>query len=272
MGPVTGLIYVILISLWGVVLVPRWLRHHDEVKRRRETERMERALNPHLTAPRHPETESHEYTSWREYLRSLTQRPTGGWQTVPLVESLRAPQTSAARRRRTLVLGLGAFTGVTMLGAVVGLLPGFLPVLGTLALGGYLTAMYLQMRQWEGQRYAADATGAGRSDVAASRDRVRDGVRLVDGEAHGADGWEPVPTTPPLYATKPKASKIPRRIDLTSQGWTGADMVEQARAQQSPQAQEQFDREFAAVEPQTDEQVDELANYRERYYRRAVNE
>ncbi len=269
----TGLIYVILISLWGVVLVPRWLRHHDEAKRRRESERMERALNPHV-APESPDSDldHHEYTHWREYLRSLTRRPAEGWQNVPLIESLRDPRSSHARRRRTIVVALAGIAGVSLLGVLVGVLPGFLAVLSMLLLGAYLTAMYLQMRQWEVRSGGAQQPAADRDAYADGSRGVRDGVRVVPGEQERSDAWEPVAATPPLYATKPKASKIPRRIDLTDRGWTGADMVEQARAQQSPELQQQFEREFAAVEPEVDEQVDELANYRERYYRRAVNE
>lgn len=261
----TGLIYVILISLWGVVLVPRWLRHHDEAKRRRESQRMERALNPHVV-PEVPDgdLDHHEYTHWREYLRSLTRRPHEGWQSVPLIESLRAPRTRHARRRRTIVVALSAVATVSLVGAVVGVVPGFLAVFAVMLLGAYGTAMYLQLRPRDarvvpGQHYEADRE----ADVTGRP--VRDGVRVVTGEQPASDAWEPVAATPPLYASKPKASKVPRRIDLTNRGWTGADMVEQARAQQ-------FDREFAAVEPEVDEQVDELANYRERYYRRAVNE
>lgn len=226
---------------------------------------MERALNPHM-APEAPDgdLDQHEYTHWRDYLRSLARRPQEGWQSVPLIDSLRAPRTRHARRRRTIVIGLLAVATVSLLGAVAGVLPGFLAVFSVLLLGAYGTAMYLQLRPREtpasaGQHHVAQqvADGDGRS--------VRDGVRVVTGDQSDSNAWEPVATTPPLYATKPKASKVPRRIDLTNSGWTGADMVEQARAQQ-------FDREFAAVEPEVDEEIDELANYRERYYRRAVNE
>ncbi len=263
----TGLIYVILISLWGVVLVPRWLRHHDESRRRREAARVERALNPHASQSADPHLAEHdEYLSWREYLRSLTRRDAGRWESAPWLESLRAPRGRHARRRRTVLLALGATTGVALIGAVAGVLPGFLAVGVTLLLGGYVTAMFLQMRQWE-MRNRASETREYEAPAArpAAPAQALDGVRLVAGQADAGSQWAPRETTLPIYANKSKASKIPRRIDLTHQGWTGADMVEQARVQQ-------FDREFAAVEPQIDEQVEELANYRDAYYRRAVNE
>lgn len=273
LGLVTGLIYVILISLWGVVLVPRWLRHHDESRSRRESARVERALNPHTTDPGAPAAASdEEYLSWREYLRSLTRRDAHRWESAQWLESLRAPRGQHARRRRTIVLSLAGAAAVSLVGAVAGVIPGFVAVAATLMLGGYATAMFLQMRQWEMRRPVhVEHTVAEASDVTRSA-RVRDGVRLVQGEQATESSWEPRETTLPIYASKSKASKIPRRIDLTHQGWTGADMVEQARAQQSPDLQ-QFDRELEAVDPGTDEQVvEDLANYRDRYYRRAVNE
>jgi hypothetical protein len=272
---VTGLIYVILISLWGVVLVPRWLRHHDESRRRREAQRVERALNPHAVGePGVGDTPDHEdYQSWREYVRSLTRRDAVQWESVPLLEALRSPRGRHARRRRTIVIGLTGVTGVSLLGAVAGILPGFVAVLMALLLGGYVSAMFLQMRQWEAKRRPTATTPADAvADQHPNPFLVRDGVRVVSSESDAGTQWAPQESTLPIYATKSKASKIPRRIDLTHQGWTGADMVEQARAQQSPHLQSQFDREFAALEPEVDEQVAELANYRDEYYRRAVNE
>lgn len=273
LGLVTGLIYVILISLWGVVLVPRWLRHHDESRSRRESARVERALNPHTTDPGAPAAADHEeYLSWREYLRSLTRRDAHRWESAQWLESLRAPRGRHARRRRTIVVSLAAVAAVSLLGAVVGVVPAFLAVAATLLLGGYATAMFLQMRQWEARRPMPAASDVGSAADESYPQRVRDGVRLVPGATPLDNQWEPRETTLPIYASKSKASKIPRRIDLTHQGWTGADMVEQARAQQSPDLA-QFDRELAAVDPGTDDQVvEELANYRDRYYRRAVNE
>ncbi len=274
LGPVTGLIYVILISLWGVVLVPRWLRHHDESRRRREAQRVERALNPHAVTGDTVagDTTHDDYQSWREYLRSLTRRDVVQWESVPLLDALRSPRGRHARRRRTIVIGLAGVTGVALLGAVVGVVPGFVAVLMTLLLGGYVSAMFLQMRQWEAKRRPTAATADVPHDVRTNPFRVRDGVRVVSSDSDSGSQWAPQESTLPIYATKSKATKIPRRIDLTHQGWTGADMVEQARVQQSPHLQSQFDREFAALEPEVDEQVAELANYRDEYYRRAVNE
>ena len=46
-----------------------------------------------------------------------------------------------------------------------------------------------------------------------------------------------MPTTLPTYVTAPRATRMPRVIDLTTPGaWTGAAMVEQARTTLAAQA------------------------------------
>lgn len=277
----TGLVYVILISLWGVVLVPRWLRHHDESRRRREAERLERALNPHRAPAHHPADvdpdTAERYQSWGEYLRSLTRLDHSN---MRWLESMRAPRSRHARRRRTISVGLFAVFCLGVVGAVAGVLPGFVAVLSALLLGAYVTAVFWQSRQWEArllQRAAsqhgeAAAWGAAPAPSAFARDLVTDGVRVVAGAPAEASTWEPKQTPLPTYTSKSKATKIPRRIDLTDRGWTGADMVEQARAQQHPELQQQFDREFAALEPLAEDEVGAYANPEEGYYRRAAGE
>lgn len=269
---VTALIYVILIAVWAVVLVPRFLRHHDESKRRRETDRLQAALAPE--PPSHGA--EHRAGSWAEYLLSLSNIDASHW-----IHQVRAPQGQHARRRRTVVMALGGTTAVAVLGAVIGVLPGFVAVFAAMLLGGYIAAMFTQMRRWESAGSAAAPSAAaqeGASYESAQRARrSTDGVRVVRHDQDAGAAWDPRETTLPTYVSKPKASKIPRRIDLTHDraGWTGADMVEQARRQQhGPDVQEQYEREFEVVAPDQDQEVAQYAypDEDERYYRRAVNE
>ena len=62
----TGLIYVILIAVWVVVLVPRFLRHHDESKRMREAERLEAAVAPTAVDPNAAEDGGERAGCWSE--------------------------------------------------------------------------------------------------------------------------------------------------------------------------------------------------------------
>lgn len=269
---VTGLIYVILIAIWAAVLVPRFLRHHDEMRRRREAERLEKALAPEagpaVTDP------DHRAGSWWEYVRSLTDVRAAPW-----VDQIRAPQGRHARRRRTIVLSLSATVGIGILGAVVGVLPGFLAAGSALLLGGYVTVMFTRMRRWESAGApVADSrqySAASHSQGEAPQARSTDGVRVVRQSAAEGSGsaWDPRQTTLPTYVNAPRASRIPRRLDLTGPGWTGAGMVEQAQIQKL--SGDNYDREFAAVEPDEDEEVARYAYPEDQgdgYYRRAVNE
>ena len=269
----TGLIYVILIAVWGVVLVPRWLRRHDESKNADQSEALEAALNGDSGVE--GAGDELRAASWSEYVRGLAEVDMSG------VTSVLRPGTTgsspAARRRGRIMIGLAVTAGVTGLGAVAGLLPSSLLMISLMLLGGYVSAMFYFMRKQEGVLSVGDVgVGVSRSQQAMGQavaaGATVDGVRVV-GES--SDAWEPQAQTLPTYVTKTKASKIPRRIDLTS-GWTGADMVAQAREQQaSPDLEQQFKREWAAVEPDQDAEVERYASghdEEERYYRRAVNE
>ena len=288
----TGLIYVILIALWGVVLVPRWLRRHDETREVRDSEALEVALSGERD---HGEYASDEHDSnepgidghdqrhrsgnraamWGEYLGGMVQIDYDRY--TKHLKSQGDSLASKVHRRRNILLALVAAVVGSLIGTVVGVLPGSLVVLSTFLLGGYVSAMVIFMRnrtarsgkQSDRQRETASpSTGRDQNNSGVAVD----GVRVVGADA---DRWDPRETTLPTYVTKPKASKVPRRIDLTT-GWTGADMVAQAREQQaSPELEQQFDREWAVVEPQAEDDVARYANgyaEDEGYYRRAVNE
>ena len=121
---------------------------------------------------------------------------------------------------------------VGLVGAVVGVVPGFLAVLTVLLLGGYVSLMFFQMRQWDARRHGDVAwtdSVDGRQAPAADRPQTAatDGVRLVEGTVAVGTQWEPRETTLPTYTAKSRP-QVPRRIDLTHAGWNGASMVEQA--------------------------------------------
>lgn len=271
----TGLIYVILIVVWGVVLVPRWLRRHDESKSADQSEALEAALGSDSHFVGEQEFDDARAATWGEYLKGLAAVDFGRYtRSLSMTGSGASP---AARRRGKILIGLSGALVVSLLGATVGVLPGSFAVISTLLLAGYVSAMVYYMRRQEAavayqQTLQESAVVAGTDSAVATNGATVDGVRVV---GEGTDTWEPQATTLPTYVSKTKASKIPRRIDLTS-GWTGADMVAQAREQQaSPDLEKQFNREWAAVEPDADVEVERYASgleEDEQYYRRAVNE
>lgn len=281
LGAVTGLVYVILIAIWGVVLVPRLLRRNDVGRERRASARLESALSS-ASAPMVDDSADID-ADWSDYARSLVEKGIG-----PCSLSLGGPEglSSAARRRRKIVVSLGGGLIATLVGGVVGVVPGSFAVLIALVLGAYVAAMaYVMGRSGQVARPSldlrtnvADLSARRAADAASGESSpVTDGVRLISGEESRDGAWEARETTLPTYVTKPRASKIPRRIDLTARGWTGADMVERARQQQpSRELEEQFGLEWAAVEPDELAELEELValpiDLRDGYHRKAVNE
>jgi hypothetical protein len=47
---VTGLIYIAIIALWAAVLIPMWLRRHDQISEVRSTARFENSMARLATA------------------------------------------------------------------------------------------------------------------------------------------------------------------------------------------------------------------------------
>jgi hypothetical protein len=93
-----------------------------------------------------------------------------------------------------------------------------------------------------------EAARAAEARLGAAEGRARRGGRVMDTAVVAAPAavvieraapaalvedpaaWHAVPTTLPTYVTAPRATRIPRVIDLTTPGsWTGSAMVAQAR-------------------------------------------
>lgn len=247
-GPFSGSwIYLVIAIMWAVVLVPMWLKRHDEAQESRSADRFARAMGTLRRG-------SAAAAPQREVL--MPTRPSRHRESQVVVTGPRASQSAsalaAARRRRTLLGLLGLLTLTLLLGAI-GVVPLLLSAVPLLLVAGFLVvarrqvALAAEARQRRDRRSAL-AEAAREADVryATGRSVPRRGGRAVDpapvavpleapervvAQATGTDAWNPVPTTLPTYVTAPRATKMPRVIDLTHPGaWTGAAMVEQARS------------------------------------------
>jgi hypothetical protein len=305
--PVTGLIYVAIIAVWAAVLVPMWLRRHDHANESRNVDRFNTAMRtlsrsrrrgrpsePRETLqPRRSNdrevvvTGARGRVSDREAPMSASQRRAA--------RGLDAPRRStssvaAARRRRTTVLLLGLLA-VSAGAAVAGLLPAW-----ALVAPGTLLVAFLILAGRRPAPAAARRPQPVRAPRPVHDETPRRGRRAVDPHpsvpyrqpavlaptgtdglvgtapmARGADGaWEPVPTTLPTYVNAPRASGIPRILDLTTPGsWTSAAMLERAQAMRTPSdaARDEQDR---ALAEDPDAEVARYADAPRR--RRAVND
>lgn len=292
----TGLVYALIIALWGIVLVPMWLRRQEESHGRRSAHRYRRAMEAlgrkaHLgRAQHHPDQMAvgdvdidMDEEFWdqhdEDHLEALPSVPVMATVSATLrglLPHAELRRTSvAARRRRRVVLALLSVLAASAAGAAAGVVPGFVPVFVFVVAGAFVSALARQTRsaqiahaveqlqeRGEQSERLRRATAYARHT---SRARSGAGVRLVS-----ADGsWAPVPTTLPTYVSKDRASKVPRVIDLTSPNrqWSGQAMVDQAREQagsaeaaRRAAVAQQFDREMAALEPLVDDEVEAWAS------------
>jgi hypothetical protein len=299
---VTGLIYVAIIALWAAVLVPMWLRRHDHASESRNVERFNTAMRSlsgsrrrgrrpgdrEVLQPRRPREREVVVTGARRRVRD-TERMSAS--EVRAARGLdRAEQTgrrtggAAARRRRVLAV-LALLTVATAVAVVLGAVPALVLAVPAVML---VVFVVLAPRRPAGRATAATRPAPRRRRAAEVEPdlRPRPGRRTIDplpapvtGPAlaptgtDGAplDGWEPVPTTLPTYVNAPRASGIPRILDLTTPGtWTSAAMLEHAQQLRHPHRDLHAEQEAVLAEDWDDVVADYADPQPPR--RRAVND
>ncbi len=249
------MLYAVIIALWIGILLPMWLRRHDEALESRSVDRFSSAMRT---------LSGRSSVDRREVLMpARSAEPIHADGATRAVAEGRA--VLAARRRRT----LGVLLAVTLvLGglAVLGVIPAWAPAPMVLLLVSFVTHLRRETRaqialdrRRQAQRVAADsrrrratAVPARQAShgarivptvpvetvplefiVAADLDRAG-GVELVSedealvGAPYDSEGdraWEPIPVPLPTYVTAPKAPRSVRVIDLTKPGlWTSGHL------------------------------------------------
>lgn len=244
-----GLIYAVIIGMWALVLVPMWLRRHDEAQESKSADRFARAMGTLRRG-----SSSGSALPVREVL--MPSRPAGVHDTQVVVTGPTAaasPAAAAASRRRRVLAVLGGLLVVWVVLVALHkvptlslLVPAAL-VVGFLVVARRQVALAAEMRRRQ-QRRETLADAAREAETRYAGGSARRGGRAVDpapvrreqpvaapaarvAEPVAAEGsWSAVPTTLPTYVTAPRATRVPRVIDLTTPGsWSGAAMVEKAR-------------------------------------------
>jgi hypothetical protein len=261
----SGIIFVILALAWAVYLIPKALKHHDEVARTRSVDRFSTAMR--VLARREPVDRRNArlvVTPPRSTQRVLVpSRP------APQAEDSHSPATSprraaarraaaraAARRRRRVTYVL-----LTLVMVVTGLAAFALLPWWSVAVPVALTVLYLALcrRQVRCESDAIWAPSAA-TDVAPRRAiRVdtaygsaaadpahdehsadEDTVQIPVGDLEtvavpvetvdGSSLWDPLPVTLPTYVNKARAPRTVRTIDLGAPDtWTsGRDEADTA--------------------------------------------
>ena len=259
----TGLIYVVIIALWAAVLIPIWLRRHDQISEVRSTARFSSAMKS---------LGKNEKSGRAARRGSSSGRPT-------------SPAQEAAAKRRAVVMGiLSAALAVVLALAVVGLVPRLAPIVLAVVVLTYVIAASMassrrsagadrrSMADDESLEYGIDeyddeyddefesdfqddyrevAYADRVADVAYPRSRgarptskrVRDAQMAAamddflswdpwEGE-QSEEGWSAVPTTLPTYVNAPRATRVRRPIER-DRDWSGQAMVEVARTMRRP--------------------------------------
>jgi hypothetical protein len=245
---VSAVIYAAIVVMWAVVLVPMWLRRHDDKTESRSVDRFSTAMRTlsrrttsgpgrrYVVMPRRSEGGVSVHVSGAAVAPAAPTRPkvrTARLRPALKLKPRRA--TSLVARRRRLFLGLAIVTFFTFVLAVAGVLSWLLQIV----LDVFLVAFCLHLRA-QARRASAVARQRRRATVAAparqapaTRQRPRPAMTPAAAayaaqqhasyaqvseeplEATGTDDdtWEPVPVPRPTYTLKPPAPvEVP--IDL----------------------------------------------------------
>ena len=283
----SGAIYAVIVALWAVVLIPMWLRRHDEANESRSVDRYRGAMRSLsrrtgsstrevlMPAGDRGSVEISVKGSQASTTRPVPARPAPARRSVPapvgagaVPPSVRAARARAASRRRR-VLAVLAVLLVLDLGVVLlGRAPAWTLALPVLLLLGFVVAARrslrlqadLDARLARGARLRdhaeqAEADVAGRSRRRTSSARSAEQAAQTSATAVLVDeiddeSWDAVSAPLPTYVTAPTASRVPRVIDLTTPGhWGGAAMVEQVQRDRAAADEAFFDQTMLDAEP-----------------------
>ena len=239
----SGLIYALLIGMWAVYFIPRWLRRHEELSESRSIERFDRAMRilsrkdptpdrRYVVMPPRPAEAARPAQSTGRTVRADRRAPVGG----------RRASSVAVRRRRVLA-GLLLATVLVAATSPLTPVPWWGALVGVAAVLGYLVHCRLQART----RHQVDRTRAAVRQRSRSRLMRFDAIeRLMTvrrelaeeraaeqrrwEEAEAAEravreeeerrraeveaGWSPVPVPLPTYVSKPVAPRRAAAIEM----------------------------------------------------------
>jgi len=250
----SGLIFVALAVAWAAYLIPKALRHHDDVVRGRSIDRFSHSMR--VLARREP-VSARMARLVVTPARVATEAVVSATSSAPAVERAdladerhagsRAaihPSTHRATRRRRRVLGLLLLVSAGVVAAcATGRLVWPYAAIPAGLLVAWLVACRLMVRRERARRplaeSAADAVVEDDQDAAASE-------ADTSGSPTGPRDpnlWDPVPVTLPTYVSKPPARRTVRTIDLDSTGvWTSGRTEGDAAIAREADAAEAADR------------------------------
>ncbi len=240
----SGLIFVALAIAWAAYLIPKALRHHDDVVRGRSVDRFSQRMR--VLARREP-------VSARMARLVVPGARTGAGADVVVEPSgaaaspdeqyaARRLASARATKRRRRVLSVLLLAVVAVAAACgTGRLSWPYVAIPAALLVAWLVACRLMVKK---ERSWVPVTVAGPEDaeVVDGEETAPTGpiATVATAEAAEAEGlWDPVPVTLPTYVSKPAARRSVRTIDLDSTGvWTsGRSEADSALAREAEAAE-----------------------------------
>jgi hypothetical protein len=249
----SGVIYAVIIGLWGAYFIPLWLRRQEEMSESRSVERFTRAMR---ILSRKAPTPDQRYVV-------MPRRPDevpGPRRRPPA----RAPKrvTPLAMRRRRILAGLALTTLIMVLVTPFTPVPWLVPVALLFATVGDLVHLRIQARrQGDVSRTRESVRNRTRArlrrfdsverlleakaSLSAERAAAAEAAGVAEREeaarlASDAAGWQPVPVPLPTYVTKPRAPDRPAAATAEREPFdqiSSGDQVPSQRQQPSGMAE-----------------------------------
>jgi hypothetical protein len=258
----SGIIFVVLAVAWAVYLIPKALKHHDEVARTRSIDRFSTAMRVLarrepvsrrdarlvVTPPRAADNPRVLVAAVPAASVAQSAQSSAGRPSAVARPAARAAARAAARRRRRILSFLVlADIAVGVLAALV-VVPAWAPAIPVALTLLYLVLCRTQVRQqseadWDRELEIAVASEPMTEPVLAVRrnsqgfeeiDPNEDTITIpavVDAVAvatlDGGSLWDPLPVTLPTYVSKPMAKRTVRTIDLNEpDAWSSGRSAE----------------------------------------------
>ena len=231
----SALIFVALAVAWAVYLIPKALRHHDDVVRSRSVDRFSNTMR--VLARREPVNRRDArlvVTPGRTHAPPVVTAKRPAAPATPVAEV--RPSTGRATRRRRRVLGLVLLANAAMITlAATAVLDWWYVAAPAGLLVAWLVACRLMVRSERSARrprsHRVDSSAHETDEVPLPEADHDDMVNTASTPAITDPSlWDPMPVTLPTYVTKPPAARRSvRTIDLDSTGvWTSGRTDEDA--------------------------------------------
>jgi hypothetical protein len=247
----SGLIFVALAIAWASYLIPKALRHHEDVVRGRSVDRFSHSMR--VLARREP-------VSARMARLVVTPQGDPGQRAVaPTADeqyAVRRAATAKATRRRGRVLALLVLAIVgTVVAAAVHRIPWTYVAIPAALLLAWLVTCRLTVRKERSWRpgVVEDTDLTGEIEAVAT---PPDDTSESPSEERDPKLWDPVPVTLPTYVSKPPARRSVRTIDLDSTGvWTSGRTEADSALAREAEAADRVRRRVSRKDDAGDEAV-----------------